>query len=74
MFTFQIHIPCLLSLGYLLWLRCGTNPLVHHGRHFGPTVHAMCSVSTLINNALSRLVEIQENPDMTLSPEEVDFL
>lgn len=50
-------------------IRCGTDPLVHHGRHFGRTVHAMCNVSVLINNTLSRFVEMEEDPDKPFSRE-----
>ena len=31
--------------------------MVHHGRHFGRTVHAMCSVQALITNSLVRMIE-----------------
>lgn len=27
-----------------------TDPLVHHGRHFCRTVHALCNVQALLNN------------------------
>ena len=30
----------------------GSNPLVHHGWHFGRTVHAMCNIWVLIVNSL----------------------
>ncbi|KAH6913696.1 hypothetical protein BKA70DRAFT_1096331, partial [Coprinopsis sp. MPI-PUGE-AT-0042] len=36
---------------------CRTDPLVHHGRHFGRTIQAFCRVQTLIKNGLSRSVE-----------------
>jgi hypothetical protein len=29
-----------------------TDPLVHHGRHFGRTVHALCRVHTLLANGI----------------------
>lgn len=32
--------------------RCLTNPFVHHGRHFGRTVHALCRVHAIINNGI----------------------
>ncbi|KAH6891717.1 hypothetical protein BKA70DRAFT_1376330 [Coprinopsis sp. MPI-PUGE-AT-0042] len=37
---------------------CRTDPLVHHGRHFGRTIQAFCRVQTLIKNGLSRSVEL----------------
>ena len=30
------------------------DPLVHHGRHFGRTIHALCSVDTLLSNGILR--------------------
>jgi hypothetical protein len=33
----------------------GTDPLVHHGRHFGRTVHALCSISALLSNGILRM-------------------
>lgn len=35
------------------------DPLVHHGRHFGRTVHALCSVSGLLMNGAPRLTQAQ---------------
>jgi hypothetical protein len=34
-----------------------SDPLVHHGRHFGRTVHAMCNVQALITNGILRTSE-----------------
>ena len=31
--------------------------MVHHGQHFGRTVHAMCSVQVLITNSLVLMAE-----------------
>ena len=42
---------------------CCTDPLVHHGRHFGRTVHALCTISTLLNNGLLRKGELGNQPD-----------
>ena len=36
----------------LLWLSHTGDPLIHHGQHFGRTVHAMCNVQVLIINCL----------------------
>lgn len=61
---------CFLSLYALMFENsCGSNPLIHHGRYFGRTVHAMSNVSALLNNAIVRLVEQEENPDLVLSRE-----
>ena len=42
---------------HLSGIRHSSNPLVHHGRHFGRTVYAMCNVRLLITNGLLRLKE-----------------
>ncbi|EDR01144.1 uncharacterized protein LACBIDRAFT_312466 [Laccaria bicolor S238N-H82] len=47
-----------------------TDPLVHHGRHFGRTVHAFCNIRTLINNGILRLGELADQPDESFSAEE----
>lgn len=49
---------------------CGTDPLVHHGRHFGRTVHALCTVSALINNGVIRTRELATQPDKIMTEEE----
>ncbi|EAU87300.2 hypothetical protein CC1G_12213 [Coprinopsis cinerea okayama7 len=38
---------------------CRTDPLVHHGRHFGRTIQAFCRVQTLIKNGMTRSFEMQ---------------
>ncbi|KAH6904737.1 hypothetical protein BKA70DRAFT_1109017 [Coprinopsis sp. MPI-PUGE-AT-0042] len=38
---------------------CRTDPLVHHGRHFGRTIQAFCRVQTLIKNGLSRSIQLK---------------
>ncbi|KAH6890744.1 hypothetical protein BKA70DRAFT_1068276, partial [Coprinopsis sp. MPI-PUGE-AT-0042] len=38
---------------------CQTDPLVHHGRHFGRTIQAFCRVQTLIKNGLSRSIQLR---------------
>jgi hypothetical protein len=54
-----------------LYLSCsgGTDPLVHHGRHFGRTVHALCTVSALLNNSILRMGELAEQPEETFTHE-----
>jgi hypothetical protein len=39
----------------------GADPLVHHGRHFGRTVHALCSVHALLNNGILRMGELEHH-------------
>jgi len=36
------------------------DPLVHHGRHFGRTVYAMCSVHALFTSAIARMGEDED--------------
>ena len=47
----------------------GSNPLVHHGRHFGRTVHAMCNVQALVTNSLLLLGEDREVAEELLTAE-----
>lgn len=49
--------------------RCFTDPLVHHGRHFGRTVHAMCNFPTLLNNGIMRIIDQATTPDVSLTAE-----
>ncbi|KIM74009.1 hypothetical protein PILCRDRAFT_80463 [Piloderma croceum F 1598] len=49
---------------------CGTDPLVHHGRHFGRTVHAMCSIKGLITNGLLHMADLEDNPEATFTQDE----
>ena len=64
-----LHIPITSSLTKHLGASCGTDPLVHHGRHFGRTVHALCTISALINNGILRMGELAEQPDATFTRE-----
>ena len=59
---------------YLINTSCGTEPLVHHGRHFGRTLHAFCSVNTLLNNGILRTGELLEKPEDMFMHEFVVFL
>jgi len=49
---------------------CGTDPLVHYGRHFGRTVHAFCTVPALLNNGILRMGELADKPDDAFTHEE----
>ena len=50
-------------------ISCGTDPLVHYGRHFGRTVHALCTVSALLNNGILRMGELQDQPEEVFTHE-----
>lgn len=39
------------------------DPLVHRGRHFGRTIHALCNVHGLINNGIIRMGERANDAD-----------
>ncbi|KIJ92352.1 hypothetical protein K443DRAFT_135315 [Laccaria amethystina LaAM-08-1] len=49
---------------------CTTDPLVHYGRHFGRTVHALCNVPALITNSILREVERGDDPDDSFTAHE----
>jgi len=53
---------------------CGTDPLVHYGRHFGRTVHALCTVSSILNNGILRMGELQDQPEEMFTLESVFVL
>jgi hypothetical protein len=50
---------------------CGTDPLIHHGRHFGRTVHALCNVSALVTNGTLQIRNLADNPAEQLTNEYV---
>jgi hypothetical protein len=54
---------------YEFLVRCISDPLVHHGRHFGRTLHAMTNVKALLTNGLLRLGELAEQPEETFTAE-----
>lgn len=49
---------------------CPTDPLVHHGRHFGRTIHALCNVNALVTNGMLHLQRLAEQPEEEFSAEE----
>jgi hypothetical protein len=57
----KLHMPTI--------CRRHTDPLVHHGRHFGRTVHSLCNVSALITNGLLRLGELADEPEESFTYE-----
>src|ERR1700736_875484 len=67
--NFTIVAPRIL---FLMWFAsCGTDPLVHHGRHFGRVVHALCTVTTLLNNGILRMGEFADRAEETFTQEYV---
>ncbi|RDB18332.1 hypothetical protein Hypma_000416 [Hypsizygus marmoreus] len=49
---------------------CHSDPLIHHGRHFGRMVNALCNVFSLLTNGILRLVERCEEPDESFTADE----
>lgn len=45
------------------------DPLVHHGRHFGRTVHALCNIKALLTNGLLRMGSSANESEQTLTCE-----
>jgi hypothetical protein len=45
------------------------DPLIHHGRHFGRTVHALCSVHALLTNGVLREVELSDRAEEDFTAE-----
>ena len=45
--------------------------MVHHGRHFGRTVHALCSIQALFANGLLWLGELADEPEESFDDEYV---
>lgn len=70
MFAFLLRAELIWSLN----ISCKTDPLIHHGRHFGRTVHALTNITALLNNGLLYLSELSEQPDETFSHEYVASL
>lgn len=52
---------------------CLTDPLVHHGRHFGRTVHALCNFQALLTNGVLHLQELAERSPESFTVECVPF-
>jgi hypothetical protein len=57
-----------------LWPSRTSDPLVHHGRHFGRTVHAMCNVQALLTNGILLLGEDMEVAEESLTAQFVSPL
>jgi hypothetical protein len=46
-----------------------SDPLVHHGRHFGRTIHALCRVHSLLTKGLMRETDPGYDSEETLTAE-----
>ena len=42
--------------------RTATDPLVHHGCHFGRVVHTFCNITALITSGLSQMDDVNPEP------------
>ncbi|KAG2156444.1 uncharacterized protein EDB93DRAFT_1238791 [Suillus bovinus] len=47
-----------------------TDPLVHYGRHFGRTVHALCNFQALLTNGILRMGELADTPEENFTADE----
>ena len=52
---------------------CVSDPLVHHGRHFGRTLHAMSSIQVLLTNGILHMGELADQLEETFTAELVIF-
>lgn len=43
---------------------CLSDPLIHHGRHFGRSLHALCNIQSLITNGILRTIELDDDPEL----------
>ncbi|KAG2114455.1 hypothetical protein BD769DRAFT_1363829, partial [Suillus cothurnatus] len=50
--------------------RSVTDPLVHYGRHFGRTVHALCNFQALLTNRILQMGELADTPEENFTAEE----
>ncbi|KAF9241307.1 hypothetical protein BU15DRAFT_87241 [Melanogaster broomeanus] len=46
------------------------DPLVHHGRHFGRSVHCFCNIQTLVTNGIALMGERADEPEENLTASE----
>lgn len=72
----SVHVPLITTLLRLMiyLFSCLPDPLIHHGRHFGRTIHALCSVHSVILNGVLRLGELADEPLESFTSEYVPFL
>lgn len=66
-------VACLVTRHFSqsLLFSCTADPLVHHGRHFCRTVHALCNIQALLTNGVARMVELADAPETELTAESV---
>ena len=57
------------TIGLTNYYSCKGDPLVHHGRHFCRTIHAMCNIHALLTQSIIREVEQVEATDEDFSVE-----
>ncbi|KAG1884433.1 hypothetical protein F4604DRAFT_1521323, partial [Suillus subluteus] len=50
--------------------RSAADPLVHYGRHFGQTIHALCNFQALLTNGILQMGELAETPEENFTAEE----
>ncbi|KAF8235832.1 hypothetical protein L208DRAFT_1254372 [Tricholoma matsutake] len=58
----------------MLLLSHASDPLVHHGQHFGQAVHVMCSIQALLTNGILHMGEEGVVVEELLTPEQVSYL
>lgn len=64
-------VTCKLFDQKSLFLSRAGDPLIHHGRHFGRTVHAMCNVQALITKGIEYLAEEEPVAEESLTCQSV---
>ncbi|EGN99204.1 hypothetical protein SERLA73DRAFT_53763 [Serpula lacrymans var. lacrymans S7.3] len=53
---------------------CLADPLVHHGQHFGRTIHALCNIWALLANGIARTGEFHQPDEYYSSEENQEYL
>lgn len=51
-----------ISITHRFFHSCLSDPLIHHGRHFGRTLHALCNIQSLLTNGILRTIDLDEDP------------
>lgn len=59
------YFQCVVLLPVLTIASLISDPLMHHGRHFGRAIYSFCNVKALITNSLSRIVDDIEVDELT---------